>query len=114
MGGMVSVPAGLEAGIYTIEFSVDNCSAMAQTATTEIVVEPSSSCSAGNVTLSASCTTPISPSVILTNQCAPDHQYTIYIDGVMTNIVDEAGKVDVSVRYTPCLLYTSPSPRDRG
>ena len=100
-GGMVIIPEGLAADIYTIEFEVENCSDMPFRSTTEIVVEPTSSCSAGNVTLSSNCTTAISPSVILSNQCAPDHQYTVFINGVQTNTVDATGTYEVSVRYTP-------------
>ena len=100
-GGMVIIPEGLAADIYTIEFEVENCSDMPFRSTTEIVVEPTSSCSAGNVTLSSNCTTAISPSVILSNQCAPDHQYTVFINGVQTNTVDAIGTYEVSVRYTP-------------
>jgi len=99
--GVVTLLPGLAADIYTIEFSVDNCSGMALTSTVEVVVEPSSSCHAGNVSLSSNCTTPITPSVVLSNQCAPDHQYTVYINGVMTNTVSTAGTYEVSIRYTP-------------
>lgn len=108
VNGVVTLPEGLAANIYTIEFTVNNCSSAPLRSTTDVVVEPSSSCHASNITLSTQCTTQISPSVVLSNQCAADDQYTVFIDGVMATSVTAAGTYNVSVNYTPTTAAGDP------
>ena len=42
------------------------------------------------------------------------NQYDVVITDLMMNDVDGMGILENATELLPCLLYTSPSPRDRG
>ena len=106
-GNMVSVPAGLAADIYSVEFTVMNCSGITSTCTTELVVEPTSGCNSPNINLTSVCNTPLTANMFLTNLCGGNEQYTLYINGVASSSVSEAGTYNISVRYTPTMDGTA-------
>ena len=106
-GNMVSVPAGLAADVYSVEFTVMNCSGITSTCTTELVVEPTSGCNSPNINLTSVCNTPLTANMFLTNLCGGNEQYTLYINGVASSSVSEAGTYNISVRYTPTMDGTA-------